>query len=67
MNGSNVVTVAAPSPCWRTSGKLYFEVEVCEAVGGLLVGFAGAHFQADYSGQDDKSWAIQYENYKVHR
>ncbi len=58
MNGSDV-SVAAPSPCWRRSGEHYFEVEVCEAVGEVVVGFAGANFQADYVGADDKSWAIE--------
>jgi hypothetical protein len=56
-SGSNL-PVAAPSPCWRTSGELYFEVEVCEAVGYVRVGFAGSNFQADGVGEDDKSWAI---------
>jgi hypothetical protein len=61
MNGSNRVSVAAPIPCWRTSGELYFEVEVCEADGHVNVGFAGANLQADKVGDDDKSWAI-YDN-----
>jgi hypothetical protein len=67
MNGSGWVPVAAPSPCWRTSGKLYVEVEVCEAVGEVLVGFAGANFQADYIGKDDKSWAIYKNGAPFHR
>jgi hypothetical protein len=61
MNGSDRMPLAAPSPCWRTSGELYFEVEVCEAVGSVFVGFAGANFQGEIVGADDKSWAI-YEN-----
>jgi hypothetical protein len=68
MNGSGTwFPVAAPSPCWRTSGELYFEVEVCEAVGRVLVGFAGANFQADGVGDDDKSWAIFNSGTPYHR
>jgi hypothetical protein len=67
MNGSDWVPVAAPIPCWRTSGVLYFEVEVCETVGGVKVGFAGANFQADAVGADDKSWAISNDGYPEHR
>jgi hypothetical protein len=68
MNGSNTwLPVAAPSPCWRTRGALYFEVEVCEAVGSLRVGFAGANFQADRVGDDDKSWVIRFDGDPVHR
>jgi hypothetical protein len=66
-SGSDWVLVAAPSPCWRESSKLYFEVEVCEAVGEVLVGFAGANFQADGIGLDDKSWAIYNSGEAVHR
>jgi hypothetical protein len=67
MNGSDWVPVVAPSPCWRTSGELYFEVEVCEAVGDVEVGFAGANFQADAVGDDDKSWAIEEYGWLMHR
>jgi hypothetical protein len=67
MNGSNWVTVAAPSPCWRTRGELYFEVEVGEAVGEVLVGFAGANFQAGIVANDDKSWAIYKNGNPRHR
>ena len=68
MNGSNTwLPVAAPSPCWRTSGELYFEVEVCEAVGRVLVGFAGTNFQSDGVGIDDKSWSILEDGDPVHR
>ncbi len=68
MYGSgSYLPVAAPSPCWRTSGKLYFEVEVCEAVGYVQVGFAGANLQADAVGDDDKSWAIYNDGDARHR
>jgi hypothetical protein len=59
--------VATPSPCWRTSGELYLEVEVCEAVGNARVGFAGTNFQADGVGDDDKSWAIYNNGDPKHR
>jgi hypothetical protein len=62
-----LVPVAAPSPCWRTSGELYFEVKVCEAVGEVLVGFAGANLQANGVGDDDKSWAIYNNGDPYHR
>jgi hypothetical protein len=52
------VTVTAGSPCWRASGEVYFEVEVCEAKGNVYVGFAGANMRAACVGQDGKSWAI---------
>jgi hypothetical protein len=60
--------MAAGHPCWRASGELYFEVEVCEAKGAVSVGFAGAHFRAEYVGADDKSWAIvtEYEGLNMH-
>ena len=67
MNGSEWVTVAAPSPCWHARGELYFEVEVCEAVGEVLVGFAGANFQADIVTNDDTSWAIYTDGNPRHR
>jgi hypothetical protein len=68
MNGSgSYLPVAAPSPCWRTSGELYFEVELCEAVGSVSVGFAGANVQADEVGNDDKSWGICRDGDASHR
>jgi hypothetical protein len=68
MNGSNTwLPMAAPSPCWRTSGELYYEVEVCEAVGHVLVGFAGANIQADRIGEGDNSWAIYDWGIALHR
>jgi hypothetical protein len=59
--------VAASGPYARSSGELYFEVEVCEAAGEVQVGFAGANFQADGVGDDDKSWAIFNDGYPLHR
>jgi hypothetical protein len=68
MNGSgSYLPAVAPSLCWRTSGELYFEVEVCEAVGYISVGFAGANFQADGVGDDEKSWAIYNDGTTRHR
>jgi hypothetical protein len=76
MNGSKWVTVAAPSPCWHARGELYFEVEVCEAVGDVLVGFAGANLEvffryyvrrADIVTNDDTSWAIYTDGNPRHR
>jgi hypothetical protein len=57
--------VVAGVPCWRASGELYFEVEVCEAKGQIDVGFAAASFRANEVGADDKSWAI-YSNGKTY-
>jgi hypothetical protein len=54
-------------PCWRSSGELYFEVEVFEAKGKIFVGFAGSNFRAEYVGADDKSWAIEDDGYNRHR
>jgi hypothetical protein len=51
--------VAADNLCWRSSGELYFEMEVFEAKGAVYVGFAGANFRAaGLLGDDDKSWAL---------
>ncbi len=61
------MTVTAGSPCWRASGEVYFEVEVCGADGQVFVGFAGANMRADYVGQDDKSWAIYNDGDPCHK
>ena len=52
-------TVAAGPSCWRTSGKLYFEVEVLETRGDVNVGLAGSNFRADFIGKDDTAWGIR--------
>jgi hypothetical protein len=61
------LTLTAGIPCWRASGELYFEVEVCEAKGEVYVGFAGANMRAEYVGQDDKSWAIYCDGVPRHK
>jgi hypothetical protein len=61
------LTLTAGIPYWRSSGELYFEVEICEAKGDVYVGFAGANMRAEYVGQDDKSWAIYHSGDPVHK
>ena len=41
-----------------SSGRVYFEVEVCEAVGHFTAGFAGTNFAADCVGDDEISWGV---------
>ena len=58
-----LATVAAGLPCWRTSGKLYFEVEVLEKRGeaAVIVGLAGSNFHAKLIGVDDTAWGIMQD------
>ncbi len=59
--------VAAAQFLSQASGKVYFEVEVCEAVGWLEVGFAGTNFQEDWVGMGEVSWGILSNGWTVHR
>jgi hypothetical protein len=45
----------------QAAGRVWFEVEVVEAAGGLRVGFAGTNFRGTYVGGDAASWAV-YQN-----
>jgi hypothetical protein len=55
-----MITVAAGSACWRSSGKLYFEAEVCVAEGPVLIGLAGSNFRDNMVGFESigTSWGI---------
>jgi hypothetical protein len=55
-----MITVAAGSACWRSSGQLYFEVEVCVAEGDVLIGLAGSNFRDNMVGYEPSgtSWGI---------
>ena len=64
---SSLTTVAAGLPCWRSSGKLYLEVEVVEAEREVLVGFVGANFREKFVGNDDKSWGVLNDGDALHR
>ena len=51
----------------RATGKFYFEVEVCEAEGDLVVGLVGTNFQGKWVGADGLSWAIWSNNKTLSR
>lgn len=59
--------VIAGVPCWRACGRLYFEVEVVEAEGYVVLGFVGSNFNSEFCGKDDKSWAIYNGGQTFHR
>ena len=50
-----------------SSGRVYFEVEVCEAVGQVTAGFAGTNFAADCVGDDEISWGVNKNGRGIHR
>ena len=54
---SEWVVVGSPALS-RSSGKVFFELEVVEAVGEVFVGYAGTNFRAEYIGADEASWAL---------
>ena len=58
--------------CWLPSlsvagGKIYFEVEVVRAEGGVYVGLAGSNFRANDVGGDGASWGLVSFGYTIHR
>jgi hypothetical protein len=48
-------------------GKVHFELDVCNAVGDIVVGFAGTNFGAKCVGGDETSWGIYKEGKGYHR
>jgi hypothetical protein len=48
-------------------GKVYFEVQVRNPVGEIVVGLAGLNFESEWIGKDELSWGIDWEGSKVHR
>ena len=51
----------------RSSGKVLFELEVVEANGAVLVGYAGTNFRAKYVGADETSWSLGKEGLLRHK
>mmetsp|Transcript_4272 Transcript_4272/g.12216 ORF Transcript_4272/g.12216 Transcript_4272/m.12216 type:complete len:1420 (+) Transcript_4272:1297-5556(+) len=55
------LTCGVPSAGLR-NGRVYWEIEIIEAVGTLFAGFAGACIQScDFAGSDEKAWTIGSE------
>ena len=63
---SNWVLAGAAVLC-LSAGKVYFEVEVCSAVGKVVVGFAGTNFLDEYVGKDRTSWGIEDNGDQKHQ
>jgi hypothetical protein len=47
--------------------KVYFEVEVLESLGSVVVGFAGPNFRDISVGKGDASWGIWVRGKAIHR
>jgi hypothetical protein len=54
------MSVGAAFLC-QAAGRVWFEVEVVDAAGGLRVGLAGTNFRGTFVGGDAASWAV-YED-----
>ena len=53
---------------WCGEGlKVYFEVEVLESLGSVVVGFAGPNFRDIPVGKGDASWGVWVRGKAVHR
>ena len=63
---SEWVVVGAPALS-RSSGKVWFELEVVEAEGEVYVGFAGTNFRAEYVGADETSWSVDNKGLATHK
>ena len=51
----------------RSAGRVWFEVEVLEASGDMVVGFAGSNFRGDTLGADERGWGIVKSGAAKHR
>jgi hypothetical protein len=50
----------------HSAGRVWFEVEVLEAKGNLLVGYAGTCFHGPQVGGDSASWAVLHDGRTRH-
>ncbi len=47
--------------------KVYFEVEVLESLGSVVVGFPGSNCREIFVGSGDASWGISVRGKAIHR
>jgi hypothetical protein len=60
--GRNVWTTVGAQYHSHSAGRVWFEVEVLEAKGKVVVGFSGTNFRGSMVGyQDTESWSIYSE------